>query len=76
MCSIIRTTIIDISFSNGNRKSKLYFRNSQNEVKHVNVNYSECQEYKHGDTITVYANDESDWYEIAPSTLRHSSQKD
>ena len=63
----IRASIINIDCSDGRRtKSRLYFKNSRNEVKHVNINYAECQKYKVNDTIYVYVNTEKDWYEIAP----------
>ena len=69
--AIIRTTVIDIGCTDSKRaKSRLYFRNSKNEMKHVNISYLQCMKYKLGDTILLYANEEGDWYEIDPNLVR------
>lgn len=60
----IKTAIINIDCSNGRTKSRLYFKNSKKQIKHVNVNRIECEKYKIGDTIFVFENDKNDWYEI------------
>ena len=65
----INTSIIQIDCRSGKTKSRLYFRNLKHEVKHINVSFHQCNSYKIGDTITVFINEENDWYEIDPSTL-------
>jgi hypothetical protein len=67
----IRTTVIDIGCTDSKRaKSRLYFRNSRNEIKHINISYLECMKYKVGEPISLYANEEGDWYEIDPNLVR------
>lgn len=45
-------------------------------MKHVNVSYTECKQYSIGDTISVHANEENDWYEIDPSSVIRDLNKD
>jgi hypothetical protein len=66
----IKTSIINIGCNSGRSKSRLYFRDTKKEVKHVNVSNTECQMFKIGDTISVYENTDKDWYEIDPSSLK------
>ena len=61
-----KAPITNIDCTNGRSKSRLSFRNNNKEVKHVNVDYTECQKYKIGDTISIYENTDKDWYEIDP----------
>ena len=66
----IKTPIIKIGCTTGRSKSRLYFRNNKKEVKHVNVSDTECQKFKIGDTISIYENNNHDWYEIDPLSLK------
>ena len=58
----LRVAVLNVICTDGKAQSSLYFRNNNNEVKHVNVNYHDCLKYKAGDSITVILNKESDWY--------------
>ena len=66
---IIETAIIKVECFNGRGRSRLYFRNYKNEVKHVNVDYSKCIMYRTGNVIAVFIDEENDWYVIDNSKL-------
>ncbi|RYE53199.1 MAG: hypothetical protein EOP48_14920 [Sphingobacteriales bacterium] len=65
----LQVIVTNVDCTNGKTKSRLYFRNDESAVKHVNVNYQDCQSYQPGDTIAVYRNKDKDWYEIDPVSL-------
>jgi hypothetical protein len=53
--------------------AKLYFRDEQRKVHHVNVPYRFCKSFKVGDSVSVFINLDSDWYEIDPMSLKEVS---
>jgi len=63
------TAIINIECSERRSKSRLYIKNQKNELKHVTVNYFQCTRYKIGDIISVYVNQDKDFYVLSPSSL-------
>ena len=65
----LKTRIIDVGCTTGKGKSRLYFRDEHNQIKHVNVTYLQCKEFRDGDTISIFVNVMDDWYEIDPASL-------
>ncbi len=47
-------TIINVDCTRGKGKSSLFFKNEGNEVRHVNVRYTDCETFRRGDTISVF----------------------
>lgn len=66
----IKAIISKVYCTNAKSKSSLYFIDEKNVVRHVNVTYYQCNLYRPGDTITVFVNEQDDWYEIDPATVR------
>ena len=58
---LYKTKVTNIDCTIGKSKSRLYFRNSQGSVKHVNIKYLDCLKFNKGDTISVYENSDEDW---------------
>lgn len=68
--NLIKTVVRNIDCTIGKSKSRLYFKNSDGIIKHVNLQYSDCLKFNKGDTIGVFENKEDDWYEIDPNALK------
>ena len=64
-----QTVITNVDCTNGKTRSRLYFKYENNEVKHVNVTYSQCNMFNIGDTISVFVNEKEEWFEIDPTSL-------
>lgn len=62
--------VINVECISTKTKGRLYFKNDKDVVKHVNLSYGDCKEYKIGDTISVYNNKDDDWYELDPTLQR------
>jgi hypothetical protein len=71
----ITTVIIKTDCTQGRSKSKLYFKDSKNKREYVSLNYTYCSIFNVGDTISVYKNQEKDWYEIDPLMLIQRMKK-
>lgn len=52
----LQTTVIKLECTIAKTKSKLYFKNDEGDIKHINLNYDDCKEYNTGDIILVYSN--------------------
>jgi hypothetical protein len=70
----IQVWIFKVDCTTGKTKSRPYFGNEKGEIKHVNVNYQDCERFKVDDTIYVYENKDKDWYEIDPASIKKSTQ--
>ena len=66
----MKVRVANVTCTEGKGRSSLWFRNDNNEVKHVNIPLSDCKNFKVGDSITIFVNKDNDWYEIDPAMLK------
>ena len=69
-------TIINVHCTTGKGKSSLYFKDEGNEVRHVNVRYTECETFRRGDTILVFKHRDNDWYELDQTASQATFRND
>ena len=57
-----KVKIFNVICTNGKGQSNLWFKDANQIVHHVNLNYIECSKYKIGDSVLLLDNPYSDFY--------------